>query len=64
MCRRAFSETYFFLHSKELGNLRQRHLSNNIYHIDVVKAAVLGQAPPASEMAFGQGHRPLPCTPS
>lgn len=64
MCPQAFSETYFFLRRENLGNLRQRHLSNNIYHVHIPDVAVLDQPPRAPELPFGQGHQSLPCAPS
>lgn len=52
-------ETYFFLLSKELGNLRQRYLTNNISHVLITNVASLSQPPCAPELALGWGLRPL-----
>lgn len=51
-------ETYFFLLSKELGNLRHRDLANNIYHVIIMNVASLGQPPRAPGLALGWGLRP------
>lgn len=56
-------ETYFFLLSKELGNLRQRDLANNIYHVIITNVASLGQPPRAPGLALGWGLRPLSLAP-
>lgn len=48
-------ETYFYLLSKDLGNLRQRALPNDIYHVLVTNLAFSGQPPFAPGLAWGWG---------
>jgi len=53
-------EADFFLFSKELGDLRQRDLTSDIYHVLTISVASLGQLPYAAELALGCGSDRCP----
>lgn len=48
-----FCETYFFLLSKDLGNLRQRDLTNDIYRVLVTNVASSGSVCPRAGFGLG-----------